>query len=171
MKFLKYDASNTPEEIKDCFAKYAIYREQMRHSFPEKAFAFANADWHYKSDDPRCPHDAWLEVFSIEESSVSEGGSKRNMNIAARFLGAYHDGTFTLTYTDVRKYTLEKSRMSPEWNIGNAHGDWLYDEIYLAENDLVVHEIEFANNAHWTIHCKEIEYVWNPDPSSVTGQS
>ena len=101
-KFLDYNASDTAEEIRKCFHNYAEYLTSVRDRFPANALQFALAEWHYNTEDPRCPHDAWLEILEITETSAEKGSSKRSMNIRASFLGAYHDGTITISYTNVQ---------------------------------------------------------------------
>ncbi len=163
-KFLTYDSSTSLAEQRRCFDVYWNYLDRMKDVFPPRAFEFATAAWHWNGEDPRCPHDAWLEKLEITEESIEPAGSKRNLLIKAKFLGAYHDGIFTITYHDVREYVLSNEPLKYPVNPGNGHGDWLLDEVYLDDDDLVVHDIEFANNARWTIYCGELEHEWFPFP-------
>lgn len=160
-KFLDFSASATREEISRCFATYRDYLESMRARLPSGAYSFAQAEWHYDVDDSRCPHDAWLEALEIYEERIPDNTSQRHTRIKMQLLGAYHDGYITLHHQDVSYYSLSKG---PDPNPGteafNFHGDWLIDEVYLSDEGLVVHDIEFANSARWVIHCKDIEYVW-----------
>lgn len=160
-KFLIYDSSYSPDEIRKCFEEYSKYLDRMKNVFPPRALEFATAAWHWNGEDPRCPHDAWLEKLEITEESIEPAGSKRNLLIKAKFLGAYHDGIFTITYHDVRKYVLNNERLKYSVNLGNGHGDWLLDEVYLDDDNLVVHDIEFANNAQWKVYCGDLEYEWS----------
>lgn len=164
-KFLNYDHTTTIADQRKCFDDYFHYLEEMRDSFPQNALAFASAKWHWDGADPRCPHDAWLEKVEIREIETEPGSSKRDLIIEARFLGAYHDGYFTLTYHDVKYYSLDKVQAEFSYNRGNGNGDWLLDEVYLDEKGLVFHDIEFANNCRWTIHCRDLEHTWTPSPA------
>lgn len=163
MKFLNYSSTSSLDEIKACWNSYSEYLDRIDHLLPPKTRQFARAEWRLDWSDPRAPHDAWLEEFKIGETSETPGSSKRDIFIEARFLGAHHDGVFTLSYQDVRKYSLEKEPLF-EGKLGNGHGDWLLDEVRYDNDDLVVHEIVFSNNARWTISCKDIEYNWIPAP-------
>jgi hypothetical protein len=63
-----------------------------RTLLPSTAFVFATAAWHYDPQDPRCPHDAWLERLTTEELAPNqEDVQHRYVAIHARLLGAYHD--------------------------------------------------------------------------------
>lgn len=159
-RFLNYDSSISPEDHRQCFEEYFAYLKEMKTRFPINAFDFASADWHWDASDPRCPHDAWLERLEIREVEIEKGSSKRDLVIEARFLGAYHDGYFTLKYHDVKKYNLDKASLEFPPNMGSGQGDWLIDEVYLDDDGLVIHDIEFANNGRWTIHCGDVEYTW-----------
>jgi hypothetical protein len=166
-KFLSYKTSDSPSAVKQCFDDYKKYLFSMRERFPENAFSFAQADWHYNPEDSRCPHDAWLEAMEIIEEKTSESSSKRNTNIKIKLLGAYHNGIITIFYKQVKYYCLGKFPYKDNDDFGlkkavNFHGDWLVDEIYLSEESLVIHDIEFANKVRWIIHCEDIEYNWNP---------
>ena len=166
-RFLNFSSSSTPQEIKKCFESYADYLQENLHRFPAHAFRFASAEWHYDSGDPRCPHDSWLESLQILETGSETGDSRRSINITATFLGAYHDGTFTVTYTNVEDYRLDKLRVGNARNIGDGHGDWLIDEILVTDDGFVVHDIEFDNDNRWTICCEDIEYKWIPFEGKV----
>ncbi len=41
-----------------------------------------------------------------------------------------------------------------------AHGDWIIDEILVAENGFVSHEIEFSEAGAWNVICRDIAYRW-----------
>jgi hypothetical protein len=83
----------------------------------------------------------------------------REMRIAVRLLGAYHDGHLELSYSGVRSYSLSgKVQANPK--IG--HGDWLADEVRLSDNDLVFHEILFSSGSRWLIECLDVEVRWIP---------
>lgn len=165
-RFFKLKASDTPDKIKQCLDDYKKYLSSVKEQFPEKAFNFANAQWHYDTEDSRCPHDAWLEALEIYEEKIPESTSKRTTNIKISLLGAYHDGIITIIYERVSLYYLNKTpgennRFGLMKGL-NFHGDWLIDEIYLTNEGLIIHDIEFANDARWTIHCEDIDYNWNP---------
>jgi hypothetical protein len=49
------------EKAKASWNKYLEYLKSLKGKIPNSAYEFANAEWHYKTDDARCPHDSWLE--------------------------------------------------------------------------------------------------------------
>ena len=136
---------------------YLRYVEEHRQHFPAGARDFVAQNWRYDRTDHRCPHDAWLENLAIREVSTGERKEWRTVEIAAVFLGAYHDGTFELTYEGVTNYALGFSRQ----RVGLGHGDWIVDELTLDESGAVVHEIQFAEGV-WTIVCADIRHRWQP---------
>lgn len=146
------------EKISEVYEKYRQYLESVRDRLPREAYEFAIADWHYDHHDHKCPHDCWLESFTIEEPSEGERHENRWNNIRTRYLGAYHDGHIEITYLNVHSYTLKKGTIK----YPNGHGDWLDDEIRLSESGNVIHEITFAFNARWLIECENIIYEWKP---------
>ncbi len=79
-------------ELRAAYQRYNEYLKSLRDKLPDAAFAFATAPWHYNPQDPRCPHDAWLEHLKIEELAPNqEDVQHRYVAIHARLLGAYHD--------------------------------------------------------------------------------
>ncbi len=131
---------------------------------PTSAYEFAAADWRMNTEDHRCPHDAWLEHIKIFEISSGERNQHRFSQIEIKLFGAYHDGYLFLHYKNVNQYSLNKIGKN------KSHGDWLYDEIRLSENDFVLHEIEFANNAIWQIECEDIEVKWTKFEDEITSR-
>ena len=134
--------------------QYYDYLESVSEKLPASAREFAFADWRMNTEDHRCPHDSWLEYIRIFESSTGERKQYRFPQIEIKLLGAYHDGYLFLNYKNVKKYSLSKT------NESESHGDWLYDEVRLSENNLVLHEIEFANDTIWKIECEDINFKW-----------
>jgi hypothetical protein len=112
----------------------------------------ATARWHHDHADSRCPHDAWVEHLTINESAMGDRQQYRSIDIYLRLLGAYHDGHLELAYRDVRSYTLATPPdcLWPPSN-GAGHGDWLIDDIGLSERGLVLHSILFSRGSRWTI--------------------
>lgn len=162
-RFLSFSSSTEPEEIQKGFDDYAKYLASVADRFPANALAFARAEWHYQTSDPRCPHDAWLETLEVAEKSLQPGGSQRIITITATFLGAYHDGTFTLSYSNVSHYRFDKpSNASHKFLSGlKGHSDWLIDEMSLTDDGHVLHEIDFGSLATWSVCCEDVSYSWN----------
>ncbi len=151
--------SNTTEEVKKAFADYHKYLESIDRSLPSSAYDFASASWHYDYSDHRCPHDSWVESLVISEPSSDGRREKREIAIAIRLLGAYHDGYLELSYPGVRSYSLASEILETP-KIG--HGDWLIDEVRLSYKNLVLHEILFSSGSRWLIESRDIEFRWVP---------
>jgi hypothetical protein len=137
---------------------YRAYLEAIKHQIPSAVYDFATADWHYDHRDPKCPHDAWVKELRIKEAESDE---TRHTQIEVDLVAALGFRSLKLTYLDVSSYKLG----SPEVR----HGDWLTDEIHLSKAGRVVHEIEFASGARWTIECRDIRFeeVLEPSPEEV----
>ena len=153
-KFLTFSSDASPSEIKECFDRYYEYLSENKLRFPPHAFQFANADWHFDPQDPKCPHDAWVVSVAIKETRIDSDISVRRMDIQVELLGAYHDGIISIHYSNVQSYDLGAEKRV------TCHGDWLIDEIYLTDRGDAVHEIEF-DNAKWKIVCEDIRYSWS----------
>lgn len=138
------------------YDKYRKYLKSISDSLPISAREFALAEWRLSPSFHECPHDSWVEYLKIYEDASGERRQNRVLHIEVRLLGAYHDGFLDLKYKNVTQYALSKT---DNWE---DHGDWLYDEVRLSENKLVLHEIEFHSQTNWLIECKDIEFVWTP---------
>ncbi len=141
---------------------YFSYLREHRARFPAQALAFAEATWHYKFDDSRCPHDSWVDSLSIIEPATGDRQEIRRLEIIIKLLGAYHDGHIVLHYHGVSTYSLLYDRRQTQQGAAVAHDDWLIDEILLGDDGCVTHEIEFASGAVWNIRCSDIVYRWLP---------
>jgi hypothetical protein len=166
MKRLNYNADSTFQDIEKCFESYKEYLLSVKDKFPEKAFNFAVADWHYDRSNHKCPQTSLIESLEILEREVSES-SEATIDIIIKLFAPYKDGKIKLIYSGVRYYHLEKAHLigvpAKVFNEPTTHhGDWIMDEIYLSDEDFVVHEIEFAFETRWIIYCKNIEYKWLP---------
>jgi len=147
-------------EIEQAFAKYKDYLDSIKQSLPPAAYGFASAPWHYNPHDHRCPHDSWVESVVVREKSSGSRHEIRNIELAVRLLGAYHDGHLELSYISVVSYSFSSKQDSSGSNKG--HGDWLVDEVRLSESNLVLHEIIFSSGSRWLIECQDIESAWIP---------
>jgi len=152
-------------EMKANFERYRAYLKEQRSRFPPAAHALATSDWYYNFDDHRCPHDAWLERLTIEESDQEQGREERTIALRIRLLGAYHDGRIELRYPRVYGYRLDT------WDGARGHRDWRFDEFRLSEDGHLLHEIEWAGaeaTCRWLIEASDIEFSWEPR-SRLTG--
>ena len=85
-------ADGRDADVGGAFHRYQEYLQSLRDVFPLSAYALATSDWYFNFTDHRCPHDAWLETFSLSEASSANGGKQRSLSVNVRLLGAYHDG-------------------------------------------------------------------------------
>jgi hypothetical protein len=137
---------------------YLAYLDEHAEKMPPGAREFAMADWHYDIGHHQCPHDSWLEAFSINENAGGVRHENSTVDIEASFLGSYHDGHFSLIYRDVASYSLQFNKRS-RTKIRRAHGDWMIDEVTVTDANMLYHEIEFES-ATLMITCAELEYRW-----------
>jgi len=140
---------------------YLEYLDTWKESFPDNAKDFANLPYHYDLSDRRCPHDSWLESVSITENGSGPRSSNRKTTIEARFLGSYHDGYFSLEYVNVAEFDIGLADRSENLSAG-GRGDWIVDEMSLADNRLISHEIVFSRKGAWYVLCQDIIYSWVP---------
>jgi hypothetical protein len=162
MKFLNYSYKSSLEEIKSCFDGYYAYLESVKNKLPLNTYEFAVSDWHYNFEDPRSPHDAWIEKFLMVEKSGEP--QTKSVDMELQLLGAYHNGNIVINYSEVSSYKIEWNFFQ-EQEINSKkpwHGDWIIDEISLSDSGKVIHEIEFRFDGHWIIECQEINYNWLP---------
>ncbi len=138
------------------FKKYDEYVEQNQHLFPKNAYELATSDWYYNFSIHQCPHDGWLEEITIREIHCGERQQKRAITITIKLLAAYHDGYIILNYPLVYGYSFKNNEGD------NEHSDWRYDEFRVSDSGHLIHEIEWANGAHWLIEANDIVYTWIP---------
>lgn len=149
-------------ETARALSDYRVYLNSVRTKLPARVFEFATADWHYNFEDHRCPHDSWVESLSIMERSSGARAERRWIDIEVKLLGAYHDGHIYLAYEGVQSYSLTTPSDFVMPPLGVGHGDWLIDEVRLADSGLVVHEVAFSRGSRWSIECKDLLYHWKP---------
>ena len=129
---------------------------------------FARSSWYRDPTDHRCPHDAWLESFSLVEHASGARNENRRPSIVLQLLGAYHDGTICFRYEDVVSYSL-----SGENTICGA-GDWIFDEFEVDEDGFITHRIHWSavprgGESTWRIKARTISYEWTEKQSGEPG--
>jgi hypothetical protein len=150
--FILSEHRNSFEAIEAGFLRYRAYLSEQRAKFPPRAYALATSTWYWSPADSRCPHDGWLESLVAREIAVGV----RAAEIQVRLEGAYRDGFIELSYSHVRRYECR----APD--LGTGHGDWLWDEIRLAPDGGIEHEIEWATGARWLIHAGDVSHAFIP---------
>jgi hypothetical protein len=95
MEFMSV-ASGSLEESAALLERYYEYLESVKEKMPWEAYSFAAADWHYDHNDPRCPHDAWVETLVVAEVASGTRAEIRDLEIRVRLLGRGTTGTSTL---------------------------------------------------------------------------
>lgn len=160
MEFFNFTVDDSPKNIEERHKRYNEYLEENRERFPSGAFEFAAADWHYSPEDHRCPHDSWIESLEVFEKADASDIQLRAVGIRLTLLGAYHDGRIEIFYSGVTNYNISfKSGSTP---YSKSHRDWLIDEVRLSESGGVIHEIEFWQDAKFSIECESLQYSWLP---------
>lgn len=151
---LRKDGSqDSTESFVESWRLYREYLASISDQLPPSAREFALAGWHHDFSDHQAPHDSWLESVLIYETATGDRNEVRQIQIKLRLLGAYHDGHIEIEYVDVARYSV-----GSEFPM---HGDWDLDEIRLADNGRVLHEIEIGGTT-WLIECQDIRYMWRP---------
>lgn len=100
---------------------------------------FAESAWYRNPSDPRCPHDAWLELLEIQESATGDRREIRKTEISLRLLDSYYQGTIIYRYSDVNGY---------EWSArdqNRGHGDFLSD-CFEERDGLILHRIKWERS-------------------------
>jgi hypothetical protein len=152
-------SSDDGNEATSGYQRYLEYLSTVKNKFPSSAYQLATSDWYFNFNDHRCPHDAWLESFTLSESSTGKRSEVRTLSLKVRLLGAYHDGHIELHYPKVLSYELNIEHGK------GGHRDWRYDELRLSENGNLVHEIEwcgFEETGTWVIEASDVEFHWFP---------
>lgn len=149
---------HTIDDAKNSYDKYLQYLESIKNRLPLNVYNFAVNEWHYNTDDNRCLHDSWVESILISEQPTKNKTWERKLKIDLVLLGAQHDQNLCIQYEQVRNYTLAKNLDARKNSDIVAHGDWLIDEISIADDDFVLHHILFSNNAKWVIEFKDLSW-------------
>jgi len=148
-------------EYEKRFEGYVAYlRSQSSHE-ARGAWAFASADWHYDSSDPRSPKYATLRDLRIVEEDT---GDATVLHVYARLLSYSGRRLFTMKYSDVRRYDLNNEN-SNRVSIGQGrttHGQLLLDEFEFLLDGTVVHHIRWNNEALWAVCCSDLTVLWSP---------
>jgi hypothetical protein len=165
MTFILSADRTSPEAMSNGFRRYADYLLENRKNFPASAYALATSDWFYNFNDHRCPHDAWLESFSMTEPSSGSRNEQRIVSLRIRLLAAHHDGMIELHYPQVYGYRLDLK------NGELGHRDWRYDEFRLSDSSRLIHEIEWyhmGERARWFVEADDVLFSWQPFDESTT---
>lgn len=166
MKFLSTDGDYT--SLGKAWISYKAYIDSIRDRLPPQVYEFAIGSWHYVFTNPRSLHDSWVEEIFLKETVVGPDRHHRVLSISLRLLGAYHNGYTYLTYEQVTGYDMEMKQPSRGSNHG--HGDWLIDEVSLADTGEIIHDILFSSGTTWTIKCHNIIYSTDI-PESLSEES
>jgi hypothetical protein len=140
-------------DVAGAFRRYQDYLESERHRFPSGALALATSEWYFDFNDHRCPHDAWLQRLTVQETGLGDRQESRSTSVFVQLLGAYHDLVLTFNYRGVYRYSFDGS------DVGAGHTDWRYDEFRLAESGRLVHEIEWCSSSatgRWLIEAEDV---------------
>ena len=149
---MKFRRSNSQDD----WQKYMRYLDSIWSQLPSGVKAFIREEWFYDGSDHRCPHDAWLEEFTIQEVGLGERFQYRNLDIRTTLLGAFHDKRLQFAYSNVTSYLVKCSISA---GAQTRQGDFLWDEVRY-EAGKVIHEAIFSEGAQWVIECADIQFNW-----------
>ena len=123
--------------------------------------AAAASDWYADPNDPRSPHDSWLQrcELSVEGKDADEDRCERVFHLD--LLSAYHNGVIRLSYRGVVRYQIVLQNRSDSAQIARRR-DWLSDSVETLEAAEVRHTIDWEGE-RWMIECREADYTWFPD--------
>jgi hypothetical protein len=133
--------------------QYFEYLGTIRERLAPHVVAFALPAERYSLDSPHSLHDAWLESLIIEELASGARGEQRNLRIAIRLLGAYHDRYHELNYMGVRRYRIEVGAAQ------GGHSELLVHELRIGDAGLLGHELLFASGAVIDLECEDLRYT------------
>lgn len=85
-------SSDDGNEATSGYQRYLEYLSTVKNKSQSSAYQLATSGWYFNFNDHRCPHDAWLESFTLSESSTGKRSEVRTLSLKVRLLGAYHDG-------------------------------------------------------------------------------
>jgi hypothetical protein len=145
-------------DIVQAFARYRQYVESERDRFPPGALFLATSEWYFNPEDHRCPHDAWLQHYVVQETGRGERYQHRAVGLSIQLLGGYHDLILTFTYAQVHRYDF------PGGDVPKGHGDWRYDEFRLTEEGRLLHEIEWHRDGEtllWQVEAQDVTFAWS----------
>src|SRR5262249_54434491 len=150
-----YLSKERDEDVVNSYRRYQQYLREHQKEFPRGAFELGTAEWYQNPSDHRCPHDGWLDTFTISEAADTNPTRVTTMNI--RLLGAYHDGYVEFSYPHIFKYSLLGSVSA------RGVGSWLYDEFRVSPEGHLIHEIEWSlfpqrEDARWIIEASDVEF-------------
>ena len=153
-----------PEVWQAVWARHEAHVARIRLQLPPGARAYVEVPWHYDTNDPRCPHDAWVEQLVLREPARGDRRERRRIDLEVRLLGAYHDGFLTFQYRNVVAYRLEQpnTRAERPFRALVGHGDWLTDDIGLSPDGFATHEVLFRHDGRWYIECEDLTCLWDP---------
>jgi hypothetical protein len=101
--------------------RYHEYPESVKEKVPREAYPFAAADRHYNPNDPRCPHDGWVETLVMAEVASGTRAEIRDLEIRIRLLGRGTTGTSSLRMRRC-KATYSIGRANANTRCGRAKG-------------------------------------------------
>lgn len=150
MKFLSANLGDFEQVTRDSLS-YQNYLLQKKDLLPEQAFLFASSSWHLDFSSHKCPHDGWiktLEVIEIEEKQTQQGRRK----VRIELLCAYHDWVLRCDYLGVQELKLSPIIYDSEPR------EWIIDEIIVADDGAMIHEIALSNDEKIVIKCKDFSF-------------
>ena len=120
-------------------------------------------EWYNNVNDPRCPHDAWVEHILIKETPEDKSQQPRALTIEIRLLNAFHNGYLLFLYTGVQSYSFNMLRA---YTGSHPHSDWLEDWLHAENREKPhSHQIRFASGTFLTIIFDELifESAWDEE--------
>ncbi len=145
----------TTEDDIATFDQYFDYIESIKSRLPKHVYNFASNYKYYNLTDHSSLHDAWLEYFNIREIAEGDRSEIRRIEIESNYLGPFHDCRINIIYNEVQSFSINTLR-PPLSSNGWAHGDLMFHELRLEDNNILVHEIIYSTGSVYIIKCHDI---------------
>ncbi|MCP5412852.1 MAG: hypothetical protein H6924_12155 [Alphaproteobacteria bacterium] len=128
------------------YSRYWPYLETVVERFPPGLASFALDEANYNLTDPNSLHDAWMEVFVLQQAAAAPN----RWEISLRLFSPRHDRHISLRYTDVSRYELSGR---------SAQQDVLVHEIRFVRDDVYAHQFLFADGSSMLIEFSGFEHT------------
>lgn len=147
----------------DSFPEYLVFLDKNQDRFPTNLYNFARNVDRY-NDSPHSLHDSWITSINVNEIRDPERFLDPNVVIELNLLGPMHDRDFLLKYSYVERYQFEGQKNRLNWR-DTFHGDILFHEFRLQNDQLFVHEMVLRSDSKILIVFRDFSFSENLHPA------
>lgn len=145
------------EDSRKNWEDYRAHLQSLKDVFPRDAFDIATSSWWYRFSLPEAPHDSRLVALRMGDYGAPTWDNQQFSWIEIELQSA-SSGRILLRYPKVFRYELKMISDSH-----GIHGDWRYDEFTLTAEHHLLHTIEWADGASWSIEASDLQHRYIPD--------